>query len=206
MPAPIDPNLSAEIPNAAEPVASQQPAQRYPMDRLAEDLKSMVQQNAPQEDLDTYIRERGYTPQEAAEFVNAPSPLTKAWNAARSLGSSIAETVVGKHDPRYADVPGFNMQGINDHDVFTGINRAKLVTYDDKSYGDIVKKKLGDRFISSEEDENKYQIITYRGDDGKTYRAYLNKPGLDTQDVDRAIAGSIPFMVGAGLDDAVEQA
>lgn len=90
----------------------------------------------------------------------------------------------------------------------------------DAQMGDIVKKQLGDRFIrmesapsQSQRPQNRagpgqeinsgdYQVVVYRGEDGTEKRAYVNAPGLDTEDVTRAVRGALPQMVAGGVAGA----
>lgn len=106
----------------------------------------------------------------------------------------IAQSVRGKQDPRYKDVG-----------AYTGSHAARygagLVTHDDQAYGDIVTKSLGNRLVRRFRDANDYELIDYKGegaDADKTYRAYINKPGLDRFDVSRGLMSAIPFVASAG--------
>jgi hypothetical protein len=57
---------------------------------------------------------------------------------------------------------------------------------------------LGSRFVRHETDANGYGVVVFKGADGKEQKAYVNKPGLDTEDVGRAVIGSLPYLgVGA---------
>jgi hypothetical protein len=84
----------------------------------------------------------------------------------------------------------------------------------DAQMGDIVKKNLGDKFIRMESETapsqrptnrggqgapvggGEYPVIVYRGEDGQEKRAYLNKPGLDSEDIVRGVRGALPYAVG----------
>lgn len=67
----------------------------------------------------------------------------------------------------------------------------------DAQLGDIVKKQLGDRFIRMEP-AGEYQIAVTRGPDGKEQRGYINRPGLDSEDIVRGVRGSLPYFMTGG--------
>lgn len=99
--------------------------------------------------------------------------------------------VVGKHDPKFKGLPSIeHAAGIMDP-------MAEMTGVSDAAYGDIMRKNLGDRFISSERDANGYEVVTFRGKDGQPQQAYINKPGLDGSDVNRAISVAVPYMLAA---------
>jgi len=64
--------------------------------------------------------------------------------------------------------------------------------------GDIIANNLGSKLIRREKDANGYEVMVTRGPDGQEQRGYVNKPGLDTQDVSRAVYGSLPYAVTGG--------
>lgn len=89
----------------------------------------------------------------------------------------------------------------------------------DPAMGDVVAKQLGDRFVrretvSTEGDPKQpfrprgsptavvpsqsYEVIVTRGPNGEEQRGYINKPGLDTEDVVRGVRGALPY-VGTGF-------
>lgn len=93
----------------------------------------------------------------------------------------------------------------------------------DPAMGDVVAKQLGDRFIrretvSTEGDPKQpfrprgsptpsvpsetYDVIVSRGPNGEEQRGYVNKPGLDSEDVVRGVRGALPY-VGTGLGGMV---
>lgn len=107
------------------------------------------------------------------------------------------DLVMGQQDPEFADTPVFDRSAIPDQ-ARAGIERGRAVTFDDESYADIVRNQLGNRFIGMERDANNYPLVRYIGTDGEERLEYINRPGLDFDDVDRGIASSVPFMLGAG--------
>lgn len=78
---------------------------------------------------------------------------------------------------------------------------AAILGASDAQMGDIIKKKLGDRFLRME-NAGDYLVAVTRGPDGKEQRAYVNRPGLDTEDVSRAVYGSLPYFLTGGLAGA----
>jgi hypothetical protein len=112
---------------------------------------------------------------------DAPSWLGRRWQDIR-----------GKQDPRYKDLPVYS--GADD---LVGLANAKLLGPDDEGLANIIKHNLGDRFVGLKKDANGYPILTYRGEDGKEQSAYVNRSGLDWEDVDRGISGAIPYVASA---------
>jgi hypothetical protein len=103
-------------------------------------------------------------------------------------------------------VPAFTGEGITplieggEIDIPT---TAGATTWNDEAYGNVIKQRLGKRLLKEETDPNGYKIITYKGDDGKEYVAYVNKPGLDMSDVNRELAYFIPQVLGGFAISAV---
>lgn len=159
--------------------------------------------------------EKGATPQEIEEYATLEGVTPDQVNP-RSVGQQIGdyfsevddelsgfqksmrEKVVGRQDPEYADLPTYPADQPAWHgaaDVLGGV-----LTDNDKDYAAIIKQELGDRFVGSKRDKNGYEIITYRGDDGEEYVAYINKPGLDLSDVNRELMNALPAAVtGLGI-------
>lgn len=103
--------------------------------------------------------------------------------------------ITGKQDPRYKDLPRVSDLGAVD---ITTENQAKLTMPNDEAYGDIIAKNLGPQMTRRFKDANGYEIIGVRKADGTEQLAYVNRPGLDTEDVGRAVTGSLPFLFGGG--------
>lgn len=72
----------------------------------------------------------------------------------------------------------------------------------DAQLADIMQKSLGDKFLSRENTPDGYTILTTRGADGKEQRGYVNRPGLDTEDVVRGVRGSLPYLLAGGAAGA----
>lgn len=113
------------------------------------------------------------------------------------LGRRVQD-VRGKRDPRFADVPAYQPKPYTQED--DTYLASQFANVDDAARGDIIARQLGNRLLKRERDANGYEVITYRDDDGSTKQAYVNRPGLDLQDVSRTVLGAVPFMaVGGGI-------
>jgi len=106
------------------------------------------------------------------------------------------QDIRGKQDKRFADLPRISDLGVLD---VTTENQAKLAMPNDAAYGDIIAKNLGERMTRRFQDANGYEIIGFRKPDGTEQLAYVNRPGLDTEDFGRAATGSLPFLAGGGV-------
>jgi hypothetical protein len=117
---------------------------------------------------------------------------------AGELAQGAYEAAVPERDPRYAETPGFTGEGLPMQDVM-GIQRGKLSAagFEDKPYRQMIMQTLGDRIKEVKTDEQGNEIVRYSGDDGKEYETYVNQPGLDMQDVDRFISGTVPYLAAA---------
>jgi len=153
-------------------------------------------------------------PWESDPVVEAPKDPTfyeqyvaPVGQAISDTGAAIKDYVVGKEDPRFGKLPS-----IDEPDTaadaglqFGDLNTAKVVGFSDEQYRDIIRKQLGDRFIKEEKDANGFIVLTYRGADGQTRQAYVNKPGLDYEDVDRGVNAALPFLAAGGVAGRVTQ-
>lgn len=113
-----------------------------------------------------------------------------------SWGEWAVNTVRGRQDPREADTKTVFEQYPSELRGPTG--NAAIFGAGDEAMGDIIAKNLGDRFIRTDKDAHDYPIIVTRGPDGQEQRGYVNKPGLDLQDVARAGYGSLPYIATGG--------
>lgn len=142
----------------------------------------------------------------------APKPQAKAqdqgWGEwAAGLPMRAYKAAKGEHDPAYKDLPAFDdTPAAADTGYKTRATVGMVGNADDAAYGDIIQRSLGDKFIRRFKDANGYDIIEHKGPDGQPTRAYVNKPGLDLQDVGRGVVGALPYVVGgtwaAGLKGA----
>ena len=149
----------------------------------------------------------------SAESAKAPAAQSlpmQAFNTVRSgfdavgeAAQSIASMVQGGGtDERFKDTPGFSGEGLGQVPGMPNtVQGAKIVALDDTRYGEIIESALKERglLVSAENDSKGNRVIRYRGSDDKTRETFINKPGLDFQDVDRFIGQSLPFMAAGGV-------
>jgi hypothetical protein len=151
---------------------------------------------APQNQGPSYAdRLLGTAPAEpiAAPKVGTVDPLAEP-DAPGFWGRRLQD-IRGRQDPRYKDLPAYDPG--SDQAAQSALAQAKVLGPDDEGLGNIIKGQLGDRFVGLKEDANGYPIVTYRGEDGSEQSAYVNRPGLDGQDVDRSISAAIPYVAAA---------
>ena len=165
-------------------------------EKIDRNLQRLFKANAPNQHVDAYLQSEGVTPQQVSEWKNRPKNTYESYvkpviDGAADVAQGAYTAVVGKHDPKFKGLPGIeNASGIIDPG-------AEMAAVSDAAYHDVYKKNLGDRYLGTETDANGYQVITFRGDDGKPQKAYVNRPGLDWQDVNRGISSAVPYMATA---------
>jgi len=117
-----------------------------------------------------------------------------AINAVKGAANWVGGAIQGKHDPKYKDIPQIEK---NSGIIMDGV--AKSTAVDDAAFTNVWEKTLKDegRYIGTIKDENGYNIIKFRDKNGAEQMGYINKPGLDWQDVDRGVSAALPYM-GAG--------
>lgn len=118
-----------------------------------------------------------------------------------SAAEGVHDFFVGKEDPKFGPLPSIDEPEIMADaglDIST-LQQAKTVGFTDDQYRDILSKQLGNRFLGIQKDANGFSVITYAGADGRPRQAYVNKPGLDMQDVDRGISSTLPFLAAGGV-------
>lgn len=147
-------------------------------------------------------------------------PSMKDLGAAAMGGGApgaIMGAIKGKQDPAFKDVGtvydqfsdgyGATASKFGDKDLTGPTATAAMAGAGDEAMGDIIQKRLGESFVRREKDANGYEMIVSRGEDGQEQRGYVNKPGLDTQDVWRTIYGATPYLaVGGGIGAATGKA
>lgn len=114
----------------------------------------------------------------------------------RGFFGTIKDMVVGKQDPKYADVGTVYDQFPTD--LHNPTANAAIFGASDPQMGDVVQKALGDKFVRREPDANGYDVFVTRGPDGQEQKGYLNAPGLDRQDIARGIRGALPYSIAGG--------
>lgn len=130
-----------------------------------------------------------------------PKPLAgskEGWGEwAVKLPIRAYEAAKGQQDPAHSNLKSFDEMPASDNLSYKARTTVGAVGgMDDKAYGDIIQRSLGDKFIKRFKDANGYEIIEHMGPDGKPARAYVNKPGLDMNDVSRGVVGALPYVVG----------
>ena len=141
-----------------------------------------------------------------AQQTRETGPDTRGW------GQWAWDSVMGRQDPRYQGVPTLDEALTHEERAqgkfFTSPEMRKIRTgaalaADDKAYGDIMQNALGKRFVKREADQYGYEVITYRGADGQERTAYVNRPGLDSEDIARGMLQTVPYVMGGGLTGAL---
>lgn len=112
-------------------------------------------------------------------------------------GEWIVNSVRGRQDPKEAATGTVFEQFRNELESPTAT--AAIMGANDAAMGDIIQKNLGDKFLRREKDANNYEVIVSRGPNGQEQRGYVNKPGLDTQDLWRFGYGAAPYLIGGGV-------
>jgi hypothetical protein len=150
------------------------------LDRVKRNISRMISMNAPETEIDSYIASEGATlDQVRAHKVSTPQPSWWQRNitGVRPKGEEDTPSIYDVEDMRSPSNFGSMLFGASD-----------------KQLADQVKTQLGDRFIRQETDENGYPITVFRDQSGQERRAYVNKPGLDMQDVLRGGLGALPYI------------
>lgn len=161
------------------------------LDRIKRNVAKMAAQSAPESDIDGYIASEGATIEQIRAHKPQAQPDPSWWQ----------RNITGLQDPAQGQLPSVYSQYPGELEGPTG--RAALLGASDAQMGDIVQKSLGDRFIRREKDANGYDVFITRGADGQEQKAYLNKPGLDGEDVARGIRGALPYMLTGGAAGVV---
>jgi hypothetical protein len=144
-----------------------------------------------------------------------------AWNYVSDIPGRIYGAVKGEQDPQYKDIPtfdeefdvGFNLsdtlavdfssdklkvaaakERLNKQKAYGAVRRASWTGPNDMGRADMIKKQLGTRYISTFKDKNGYPIIEYMDEYGGIKKMYVNRPGLDSEDIVRTATEAIPYM------------
>lgn len=112
-------------------------------------------------------------------------------------GDWLKNSIQGRQDPAFADAAQNPPLHRYYNDLGQSFGLAGLGGASDTQMADILESKLGDRLVKREKDKNGYDVFTTKGENGKNYRFYVNKPGLDTYDVARGVEGYLPYMIPA---------
>ena len=111
------------------------------------------------------------------------------------------ENISGVQDPKYGALPSVYSQFPDELHNQTAL--AATLGASDPQMGDIVAKTLGPKVLRREKDAHGYDVFVTRGKDGQEQKAYLNRPGLDLEDVSRGVHGALPYMIGGGVGGGV---
>lgn len=127
---------------------------------------------------------------------DAPTWLGRRWQDIR-----------GKQDPSTANLPAF-LGPVMERELPSAGERGPIAAsitlgQDDSSLAKLIGQQLGSRFKGVRTDANNYPIVQYVGQDGQPAEAYVNRPGLDLQDIARGVAGAAPYVVAGGAVNAV---
>jgi hypothetical protein len=168
---------------------------------------------APRDDLPDVmdmLRGGGRTQQEAPQPHGPGSRMGAARNT-RDIPSRMREAVYGKQDPAYQGIPSA-LRAIDQQQGFSLGNEAGTLgryalAASDKDLARMYAQQFGDRYVRTETDANGYPVIVYRDKGGQEAKAYVNRPGLDFEDVARGIVGALPFLGAAqGVNALVKTA
>ena len=127
---------------------------------------------------------------------------TRAGKAVMGAPAAIKRGINPPRDPRFKDLSAFDPSELDDttYPIRGAKNiAAKALAVEDPAYGDLLQEQLGKRFIGRTKDENGYEVLSYLDRAGKRKDAYVNLPGLDYEDVDRAAAQIIPGIVASRI-------
>lgn len=142
----------------------------------------------------------GDAPQAGPRSVAASVDPNAEPDAPTWLGRRIQD-LRGKRDPRYDGLPPVlreidRMQGLTATNEADTLSRYALGA-SDKDLSKMYQEQLGRNFVRHETDANGYPIIVFKDADGSEKKAYVNRPGLDTEDIVRGGVGALPFMKAA---------
>lgn len=165
------------------------------LDRIGRNIQRLVQQSAPDDDIQDYLDGEGVTLDQVMAHQPQRGPVGRAVDTVGRTVNRAINAVQGTQDPAFQDVPAY---AADTPETMQGQAQAKAYAIDDKAYGDILRKQLGDRFVRKETDANGYEVIVYRDEGGQEKKGYVNRPGLDWQDVDRGLSATTPYLASAG--------
>jgi len=186
------------------PVMRPQPVPQPGMELPAPKMPAPVQLPAPLDGVDMLFGTPTAQPQQLAVDPNA-EPDAKTWLGRRW------QDIRGKQDPTTANLPTFlgpTMERELPEAGQRGPIAANIVLgQSDESLAKLIGQQLGSRFKGIRKDANGYPIVSYIGQDGQPAESYVNRPGLDMQDLTRGVVGAVPYLavggvVGAGVRGA----
>ena len=133
----------------------------------------------------------------AATGIDKITPDAAQPKAKEGWGEWAVNSVRGRQDPKEAATGTVYEQFTPELKSPTA--SAAMMGADDAAMADIIQKNLGDKFVRREQDVNGNPVMVTRGKNGQEQRGYVNKPGLDSQDIWRGFYGLAPYAVTGGL-------
>lgn len=146
---------------------------------------------------------RGGGQQPAQPQASRPGSRLGAVRDSRDVPTRMREAVYGRQDPAYAGIPSAMraldaQQGVSLANEAGTLGRYALAASDD-DLARMYAQQFGGNYVRTEKDANGYPVIVYRDKDGKEGKAYVNRPGLDFEDVTRGVVGALPFFKSAQM-------
>jgi hypothetical protein len=122
----------------------------------------------------------------------------------RNMLDRVRTYIGGNIDPKYQGVKGFSEEDLASADTgengdLSAMTRAKTFAGNDEAYGNILKRQLGPSFQRFETDAHGAKVLVFKDRTGAEQKRYVNQPGLDWQDMDRALHGMVPYMAVGGV-------
>lgn len=124
----------------------------------------------------------------------------------RDIPNRMRESVYGKQDPNYQGIPPAmraldEVKGFSPTNDLANMGRYALAA-SDKDLARMYAQQFGENYVRTETDANGYPVIVYRDKGGQEAKAYVNRPGLDFEDVTRGVVGALPFLKSAQVVNA----
>lgn len=153
--------------------------------------KSQMQQGSPAVGLFDRVS-RAIQGQQDPNFAATPDYTAFARNASPQVQQS-----------RPNLLPGFQPESMSQYDPALRPGMSDFAGVDDPGLANILKSRLGDRFRGIRNDANGYPLIRFIDQNGQEQEAYVNKPGLDYNDIQRDVSASVPYAVASGMGNVV---
>lgn len=136
-------------------------------------------------------------PRQPQQAMGIPEPDASTWLGRRW------QDIRGKQDPSTANLSTF-LGPTMERELPEAGQRGPIAAnialgQSDESLAKLIGQQLGPRFRGIRKDANGYDIVQYIGQDGNPTEAYVNRPGLDMQDIARGVASAVPFVAAGGL-------
>lgn len=183
-------------PEGAPPMAPQAPQQAAPDKPGMRSLKDSDLEDLIFGDGTPTPQRPAAKPQQAAPFPGFKPIEKEGW------GEWFVNNVMGRKDPRFGDLPSIRTELEREYDAGRAPENFKAywktalgaaLTADDEAQGNIVKNALGDRFIGLEKDAHGAVIVNYRDAGGLPKKAYVNRPGLEGEDIRDFVGQMAPY-------------